>query len=90
MMQKNILKKLKQMSNPKTDKADKKAKELFEKFMSHAYGDTKPIREFNARQSCLICVNEILQAGPGDIDDGEDLISGMTHWNRVKESIKKL
>lgn len=78
------------MTNPK-----QAAKELIEKFMSHAYGDAKAIREHNAKACAIICVDEILDfIKDGFIPNAIAIMSnndpGYKFWKEVKEQIKKL
>lgn len=70
---------------------DSKAKELIDKFSLEIVGeDHFGLRKINAKQCAILCADEILEAGAGDYIVGEDLISGRTFWQQVKQSIQSL
>lgn len=64
-----------------------KAKELVEKYMNYFQ---QIITVEAAKQCALIAVEEIINSGPGDVDVEDDLLSGRTYWQQVKEEIEKL
>ena len=67
-----------------------KALQLFNYFIDKTFARTEYCQNRNAKETALICVDEILKNQPYDIYTIDQCKNVYDYWNEVKQEINKL